>query len=276
MSVLSLLASTLLALFALSGCGTSTVQREQAHASLVAAERAFAADGLRDGIHDAFLRHFAPGGLLFVPKPTRVNDVFRERPADPHAVLLEWAPVASGVSTSGDFGFTTGPARLSLRDGSKPPRHNTFFSIWKRTGDGPWRVVLDAGTSVPEPVPPARMLPSPAVPPALAADAAIEPLLAAERAQPWTREDFLARLAADAQLQRSGALPVQGPAAIAHAWHAASERLAPLGGEMAGGGDLAYTYGEARTADGSGHYVHLWTRAPDGRAWRIAVALRLP
>ena len=115
-----------------SACGTAPRATGEAHASLVAAERAFARDALDAGVRAAFLRHFATGGLLFVPAPARVEDVFARPPADPHAALLEWEPVASGVAASGDFGYTTGPARFSRRDGSSPVRHSTFFSVWKR------------------------------------------------------------------------------------------------------------------------------------------------
>ena len=45
----------------------------------------------------AFLANFDPGGLMFVPAPMRVGEVFAEAPADPMATLLEWAPACDGV-----------------------------------------------------------------------------------------------------------------------------------------------------------------------------------
>ncbi|MDH5287038.1 MAG: nuclear transport factor 2 family protein [Betaproteobacteria bacterium] len=260
-----------------SACGTAPRATGEAHASLVAAERAFARDALDAGVRAAFLRHFATGGLLFVPAPARVEDVFARPPADPHAALLEWEPVASGVAASGDFGYTTGPARFSRRDGSSPVRHSTFFSVWKR-GDGqPWRVVIDAGVTSPAPVAHERLAPSPVVRAAApGVDASLEALLAGERGARWTREDFLARLAPDALAQRSGEWHAAGAPAIAAAWPAHEESLQPIGGDMARSGDLAYTYGTTKSAAGGGHYLHLWTRDATGRAWRIAAALRLP
>ncbi|HEX4885391.1 MAG TPA: hypothetical protein VFX05_14715 [Casimicrobiaceae bacterium] len=260
----------------LSACSTTAPSREDAHASLVAAERAFAMDAREHGVRDAFLRHFAPGGVMFVPGPSSVNEVFATPPPDPLAVLLEWEPVASGVAASGDFGFTTGPARISRRDGSAPPRFSTFFSVWKRPRDGPWRVVIDAGVRLPGAVPHERMQPAPKVAPAAPhAEASVDALLAGERGT-WSRAAFLALLAPDAQAQRPDAVPVQGAAGIAAAWPDDAETLAPIGGDMAASGDLAYTYGRASTARGSGHYLHLWTRSADGRGWRIGAALRLP
>ena len=243
----------------------------------MAAERAFARDALERGVRAAFLTAFDPAGLMFVPAPTRVGEVFAEPPADPMATLLEWAPVASGVAASGDFGFTTGPAKISRRDGSRAPGYNTFFSVWKRVGEAPWRVVLDAGVSAPGPVPPGTLQPAPAVHgKAPGAAASLDALTRLESAAPWTRDAMLARLAPDAQIQRAGTLPVQGAAAIAGAWPPGEETLRPLGGDVAASGDLAYTYGEVASAQGTGHYVHLWTREATGRAWRVGVALRLP
>jgi ketosteroid isomerase-like protein len=262
---------------ALSACGTAPRAPDDARASLVAAERAFARDALDVGVRAAFLRHFAPGGLLFVPAPARVEDVFARPPADPHATLLEWGPVASGVAASGDFGFTTGPARLSRRDGSLPVRHSTFFSVWKR-GDGqPWRVVIDAGVTSSAPVAHERLLPSPVVRAAApGSSSSLEAILADERGAPWTREAFLARLAVDALAQRSGEWHAAGATAIAAAWPAHEESLQPVGGDVAVSGDLAYTYGATKSAAGEGHYLHLWTRDATGRLWRIAAALRMP
>jgi ketosteroid isomerase-like protein len=264
----------LLAAF-LSSCGTLPV-RDDAQASLVAAERAFAAHAGEHGIRDAFLRHFAPGGIVFAPGPARVDEAFAQPPDDPRAVLLEWWPAASGVAASGDFGYTTGPARIAPRDGSRPPRHATFFSVWKRARDGPWRVVVDAGVRLPGPRTPGEMPPGPAVRPAAhGADASLAALLAVERGT-WTRDTSLARLAPDVQLQRGGAFPVQGADAVAAAWPDGDETLDPLGGDVAASADLAYTYGRVASAAGDGHYLHLWTRAPDGRAWRLGAVLRLP
>lgn len=274
----------LVIILALSACGSTPRMPDatprayaDAQASLVAAERAFASDALQHGVRAAFLRHFAPGGILFVPAPARVEDVFVRPPADPHATLLEWEPVASGVAASGDFGFTTGPARFSRRDGSSPVLHSTFFSVWKR-GDGhPWRVVIDAGVTAAAPVGNERLLPSPVVRPAApGAGGSLDELLADERNGAWTRAAFLARLAPDALAQRSEELHAAGAAAIAAAWPAHDESLQPIGGDMAASGDLAYTYGTVRTPASGGHYLHLWTRDASGRAWRIAVALRLP
>ena len=269
---------TALLALALSACGGLPLATDDAaQASLVAAERAFARHALEHGVRAAFLQHFVPGGIMFVPHPASVNDVFAQPRADPLATSLEWEPVASGVAASGDFGFTTGPARFSRRDGSVPVRHSTFFSVWKRGEGKPWRVVIDAGTASPQPVAHERLLPSPRVRAAApGANATVDTLLADERAAPWTREALLARLAPDALAQRDGTLPLAGADAIAAAWPAHEETLRPIGGDVAASRDLAYTYGAVEGGAGKGHYLHLWTRAADGHAWRIVAALRLP
>ncbi len=275
-SLVSRPAALVLSAAVLSACA-GPAPDPAARASLVAAERAFARMAAERGTRDAFLAHFAPGGVVFAPSPIPVQQAFGQPPADPLATLLVWAPVASGVARSGDFGFTTGPATLARRDGSRPSVHSTFFSVWKRDRDAPWRVVLDAGATAPGPVEDARLLPGPAVRPAAAgAPASIDDLLAEERDGPWSAQRIAARLAEDALLQRAGTWPLAGAARIADAWPQRDETLAPLGGDVASSGDLAYTYGKVATADGAGHYVHLWTRGIDGTSWRLAALLRLP
>ena len=47
-------------------------------APVVAAERAFAADGLALGIRDSFLKHAAPEGIVFGPEPVLARAAFQD------------------------------------------------------------------------------------------------------------------------------------------------------------------------------------------------------
>ena len=77
--------------------------------AVVAAERAFAADGLAHGIKRSFLAHSAPDAILFAPAPVNAHQLYADRPDKPHPPLVWW-PLWAGIARSGDLGFTTGPS----------------------------------------------------------------------------------------------------------------------------------------------------------------------
>ena len=260
-----------------SGCASSPATQRD-HEALVAAERAFARHAEDADVRTAFLAAFADDGIWMTPTPMRLRDAFAARPApaDPRAVRLEWAPAISGIAAAGDFGFTSGPSMLSLRDGSRPPQPGAYFSVWKRDAQQRWRVVLDAGIPSTVAIAPEALLPSPAVLPRPRAvrDDGIAALIQRERAAPWPVHTFVETLADDARLYREGP-PVFGATAIRAAVAAMHPlTLEPGGGDVAASDDLAYTFGAWRAANANGHYVHLWTRNARGD-WRIALAMRL-
>jgi ketosteroid isomerase-like protein len=262
--------ASLLAVAAIAGgCQTSPD-----HESLREAERAFARHAEATDVRTAFRAAFADDGIWMVPAPMTLREAHAQRPppADPRAVRLEWGPVASGIAASGDFGFTSGPSTLSLRDGSRPPQHGAFFSVWKRDAQGRWRVALDVGTASPAPIPPEALLPSPVVlrPSAPASPVPIE----IERMRRLEADAFVDLLAADARFYRNGP-PIFGASAIRAALgETFPMALEPKGGDVASSSDLAFTYGAWHAQRASGYYVHLWTRDARG-AWKIAVAISL-
>ncbi|HYM82282.1 MAG TPA: nuclear transport factor 2 family protein [Candidatus Limnocylindria bacterium] len=114
--------------------------------TLVAAERAFAAASVKNGMRDAFLFYLADDGILFRPGPVNGRSLWAPR-ANSKATL-DWAPSYAEVSALGDMGFTTGPWELRGPPGDKePPSYGHFVSVWKRGSDTPWKVAVDIGIS---------------------------------------------------------------------------------------------------------------------------------
>jgi ketosteroid isomerase-like protein len=241
---------------------------------LVASERAFARLADEIGVRPAFAANFADDAVWMTPAPTSLAAAHAARPApaDPRAVRLEWHPAIAAVAASGDFGFTSGPSTLSLRDGGQPPRHGVYLSVWKHDAGGRWRVAIDAGVAS-DPLRDADLAPPPAVraaPPSGARDT-LETIVALERAGTFDAPALRARLASDALLLAERAI-VRGTA-VAGELDALPFSLEPLGGAMASSRDLAYTYGRWKSAATDGHYVHVWTRGERGE-WRIAIVMR--
>jgi ketosteroid isomerase-like protein len=104
---------------------------------------------------------------------------------------------------------------------------------------------------------------------------------AARAAAAGLRSAFVEFAAPDAMLFRAGVGPIRGPQAIGESFAAAGSATlawAPEVAEVAGSGDLGYTWGwYTFTADGksnTGNYVSIWRRV-DGR-WRYVIDLGVP
>lgn len=108
-------------------------------AEVVAAERAFAADGQARGWIAAFKKYAAPDAIAFQPDPVNVQESFKNRPDEPADRSLKWWPIWAGIATSGDLGFTTGPYTVG------DTRFGSYFTVWAKQADGTWRWIYDGG-----------------------------------------------------------------------------------------------------------------------------------
>ncbi|MGH7724046.1 MAG: YybH family protein [Candidatus Eiseniibacteriota bacterium] len=121
-------------------------------ASLVEAERAFARRALEAGIRDAFYENFADNSVMFRPGPINAHEFLKGRPSNKGPLLL-WGPSYAELSTSGDLGWTTGPAELRLEKDKAPEWYGRFTSVWQKQADGKWKVLIDHGCDLPKPEP---------------------------------------------------------------------------------------------------------------------------
>ena len=250
--------------------------------AVVAAERAFAADGLAMGIKGSFLKHAAQDAIVFAPGPVNAQALYSARADTPHPPLVWW-PLWAGIAQAGDLGFTTGPATL----GGKPS--GWYFTVWKRQPDGVWKWVYDGGSNsahgdaAPQGSAPAY-LPAATGPQATAVVAMTQVQAAeaglAKAAANDLKAAYLAVLAPDARVTGSPAVPATTPAAVEAelAGRPATVAFAALGGGASRRGDLAWTYGSASWTNagkpGRGHYVRVWQSRSEG--WRLVFDQILP
>ena len=111
-------------------------------APVVAAERAFAADGVALGWVAAFKKHVAPDGVTFSTDPVNAPANLAKQDDKKEGPDLVWWPLWAGLSRSGDLGFTTGPFRIGERPAGQ------YFTVWRRQTDGGWKWVFDGGPRV--------------------------------------------------------------------------------------------------------------------------------
>jgi ketosteroid isomerase-like protein len=118
---------------------------------IVGAEKNFAQLSVDKSIRTAFLEYFDENSIAFVkgePVPGRKGWEDREE----NNAYLFWWPVWADVSSSGDFGFTTGPAVFGgERQDAKPTGGTYYSSVWKKNAKGQWKVVADLGTGLYDP-----------------------------------------------------------------------------------------------------------------------------
>jgi ketosteroid isomerase-like protein len=266
--------------------------------AVVDTERAFARASVEHGQREAFLMYLADDGITFSPGPTPGKDAIRKRPpsANPKAILLNWAPMTGGVSSSGDLGFTTGPFVLEDRSGSgRPPQHGMYFTVWKKQSGGEFRAVLDLGIETNAPVaaldglsftPMARVGTGSGSRAKggegqerslTAADAAFSSAAGARGLAAAARE----HVRDDGRLHRNGRMPIVGRTAIDRYFGERRARFTGSGifADASAAGDLGYTYGRYQLTfdDRSerGYYVRLWTR--DGRGpWKVLIEVTSP
>jgi ketosteroid isomerase-like protein len=252
---------------------------------IVAAERAFAADGGTMGVDASFLKWSTEDSLMILAAPTRTREVMDANAAfDPGAPRLFWYPQWAGVAMSGELGFSTGPVEVG------GVRRGHYFTVWRRQPDGGWKWIYDGGTgaaSAGEPGPDAE----PAYLPTASVDSASPELAMTEvraaeavlsaTARTDQKAAHLAALAADGRLYVAPLPPAKGAAdfeAALAGWPATFELGAPLGGGSSDAGDLVWTYGTAGwtrdAAQRTGHYVHVWQKRPEG--WKLVFAQLLP
>ena len=245
--------------------GAAVAQRAadsgSAFASLVAAERGFAAMSARNGMRDAFLANMSDDAIVFSPHATSAKALWTSRGHRPG--LLGWAPAVAGVSLAGDLGYTTGPWTWRAAVDSPVVERGSFVTIWKYTKSG-WRFALDDGISY-DSVP---LWPDTV---AVGSPTGTRRWKSRGVAAELRRLDAAGRgtTAPCALLLRPGHAPWTGkaPEGVAELTH-----LAPEGGGVSRSGDLAYTYGRAGN-DGKANYLRIWRRGDDGR-WRVVLDRR--
>lgn len=251
--------------------------------ALADAERAFAKTATVKGIRDSFLEFFADDAIALEPDPVPAKERLRSRPSVPFTDReLLWEPRVGDVAASGELGWLTGPSTFTNKKDNGAPAYGNYLSVWRKQGDGSWKVYIDIGSAAPAPVPFApgftRFSFGPRYTGTEEKAAATASLLEADRAlnaqlagKP-SGEAYALSLAPNVRLHRDGIAAITGRDA-ASAWltkNTPSLTAATNSGEAARSADFGYTYGtyQKQGAAAKGPYARLWSRTDRG-VWLI-------
>lgn len=278
-------AALLFASLAATGCARSGLLSGdlEPSRSLAAAETAFAAHSVREDMRVAFLANFADDGVFIRTGWTPANAWLRNQPAPP--IVLDWRPAYVETAGSGDFGLSTGPWKITSR--TQPhaaPTYGQFVSVWKREGNGAWKVAVDLGVGHPGPVFWDRALETAAVrgagSPAAGGIGTAELRFARDARFDGARAAYRIHGADNLRFYRNGVAPAaeRGAALASPAMNDDKLVYTLERTETARSGDLGYARGSyaAAAAPGTtqGYFMRVWRL--EGGEWKVALDVTNP
>ena len=268
-------------ILALAAIGSAQVSKDLA--DLADTERAFAAETVKVGFRDGFIKYFADDGIGFGPEPQRTREVLLRSPAPtgPRKVIFNWAPMFGDISAAGDLGYTTGPVLYTdTGDNPRPPRHGMYFSVWQKRADSSWKVAIDMGVNTPSAV---GTMDTKFV------AAGKGELSKKNNAQDYRKLDadlsssiatnpnraYASRLDKAFRIHRAGMMPITDRKDLASVVRPTKFEF--IDGKIASSNDLAFTYGKYTTVNEpeaeTGYYVHVWRRNGSGE-WKLVADIQ--
>lgn len=69
---------------------------------------------------------------------------------------ISWKPAQAVVAASGDLGYTMGSNEITFADakGKVARAQGRYLTVWRRSGNGPWKCLIDFWNESPFPPPP--------------------------------------------------------------------------------------------------------------------------
>jgi len=113
--------------------------------SMIQAEKNFAATSLVASTKEAFIKFIDTAGIVFEKgKPVNGFELYTKSERRPG--ILTWEPEYAEISSSNDFGYTTGPWKYyanTLKDDPLAKGH--FITVWHLSNKGGWKFLIDLG-----------------------------------------------------------------------------------------------------------------------------------
>ena len=260
-------------------------QSDSTAVQLAEKEREFSQSAVTRGFISAFLAYFDDSCIAFYPQPKNARHALIGE-SESQASLI-WSPAFVEVSASGDFGFTTGQSEYragGVKDSTVYYGH--FVSVWKKNGNGEWKVILDVGSSYPKDkkkeekfvakkLSSREMKKPAAVDPGrlemMQADSAFSDLIHAK----GSMAAFQKFASDDVRVYRKGLFPVQGKHnGVGFVKDEKPSHFGAYGGAISSAADLGFTYGIAvDAASDTSSYIRIWQKENE---WKVVVDVMKP
>lgn len=238
-------------------------------------------------LREAFVAFFAPNSAD-IEDGKEVNGLEHAKKMQVNTSYIVWEPNFADISSSKDFGYTTGPVRFYKSKGDSVPQGAIYYStMWEKQPTGEWKVIFDLGSAKAEDVPPALTFtqqPLAKKAGAISKETALNDVLKLDK-------EYITKLNAkngtveasyfsdEGRVHRPRILPVKGKDAIA-AYTDPKERVYvynQLNGRVANSGDMAFTFGtidvtinpNANPQQAHARYFRVWKK--EGNNWKIVL-----
>ena len=263
---------------------SSFAQQAQSLKELVNAENNFASISRDKSTRDAFVACLADSAIVFGRGAAVLGKPMWEgRPAGPG--LLFWWPTVSDVSSSGDFGYNTGPFEFSRNRTEKPAGFGYFSSVWKKGADGVWKVVIDIGIGIPSEEEKKSEWRTNSIKVKKSKDkgtAVKKGLMTFDKTYneklTQLHTSFIKEyLSTEGRLHRMGYFPLTTASEILNFKDGLEQyQFQPIGGDIASSGDMGYTYGNVKAINKEDskevnlNYMRVYKKE-DGKNWKVVL-----
>jgi ketosteroid isomerase-like protein len=132
-----------------TGCDKESKYKRMSN-ELLEIDRAFARLSIEKGANQAFQYYIDDSCVLLRPNRNpilgkqKITEMFS---ASDTSFTLNWDPLNSNISSSGDLGYTYGIYKVEMDSpqGRQVTKEGTYVTIWKKDHDGNWKFVFDTG-----------------------------------------------------------------------------------------------------------------------------------
>ena len=111
---------------------------------LIQAEKNFAAYSVANSTKEAFLKFMDSSSLVF-DNGKAVNGIEFWEKREKRPGVLNWQPIYASISSSGDFGFTSGPWTFQYSKDDSIVARGIYTTVWHINKNGEWKFLIDLG-----------------------------------------------------------------------------------------------------------------------------------
>ena len=239
---------------------------------MIRAENDFAAYSVKHGTREAFIRNMDSNSIVF-DQGKALPGLSTWLKKENRPGILNWHPEYVEISSSQNFGYSTGPWTFQPRTiQDSIVARGYFMTVWQANEEGKWTFLTDIGVSNTPIVPdqPIKRISSTGT-----TIGSLGSMLETEKAfikacQVQANEAYRKYLSATSLLHRNGQLPATRVEDREQRINSTPRlQYETIGWKMAPSGDLGFVYGNMLNNGKSENYLRIWRMEKEG--WKLAL-----